>query len=121
MAAYHITAKQIQERGIAIKKERNKMSQEVTSKTINESGRTVLMQTRDVFLSEYKEELGEREFKSMFSIIDNEYYALIEKDVKEGRIITQEVYDSLAVGQRFHFNKHYNHRGDKVRTINFKG
>ncbi|MEK3955759.1 MULTISPECIES: hypothetical protein [unclassified Psychrobacillus] len=92
------------------------MSQEVTGKTINGSGRAILMQTRDVYLAEYKEDLGEREFKSMFSIIDNEYYALIEKDIKEGRIITQEVYASLAEGQRFHFNKHYNHRGDKVKT-----
>lgn len=72
------------------------------------------MQTRDVFMEEYKEDLGEREFKDMFPSIDNEYYSLIEKEIKDGKTIALEVYDSLAEGQRFHFNKHYNHRGDKV-------
>lgn len=74
--------------------------------------------TRDEYLEEYKVELGEIEFKGMLPSIDNEYFALIEKEVKEGRTITPEVYDSLAEGQRFHFNKHYNHRGDKVKKNN---
>lgn len=72
------------------------------------------MKTKDEFLKEYKTDLGEQEFKSMYSIIDNEYYELVEKDAKNGLVISQEVYDSLSEGQRFHFDKHYNHRGDMV-------
>lgn len=72
------------------------------------------METRNEYLEKEKVELGEIEFKSLFHIIDNDYYAMVENYVKEGKTISQDVYDSLAEGQRFHFNKHYNHRGDKV-------
>lgn len=72
------------------------------------------METRNEYFEKEKVELGEIEFKSLFHIIDNDYYAMVENYVKEGKTISQDVYDSLAEGQRFHFNKHYNHRGDKV-------
>lgn len=75
----------------------------------------ILMQTRLKYLEVAEKELGAIEFKSMFHMIDNEYYALIEKEVKSGKSINQDVYESLTEGQRFHFNKHYNHRGDKVQ------
>ena len=72
------------------------------------------MQTRNEYLKEAELELGEKEFSFMYAGIDNEYYALVEKHVKQGQAISKKVYDSLAEGQRFHFNKHYNHRDDKV-------
>lgn len=72
------------------------------------------METRDEFLERSKEELGEKEFQGMKSRLDNEYYGMIEMLMKEGDTISQAVYDSLTEGQRYHFNKHYNHRNDKV-------
>lgn len=75
------------------------------------------MLTKQEFMEEAKLDLGEVDFKSMFHVLDNEYYELVEKEVKEGKIITQEVYDSLTDGQRYHFNKHHNHRRDKVQAI----
>jgi len=46
---------------------------------------------------------------------DNEYYKLIENHIKQkGNTIPNEVYNSLTQGQQYHFNKCYNHRGDKV-------
>lgn len=72
------------------------------------------METRDEFLERSKKELGEKEFEGMKSSLDNEYYGMIEMLMKEGDTISQVVYDSLTEGQRYHFNKHYNHRNDKV-------
>lgn len=73
------------------------------------------MLTRDEYLAEAKKELGEKEFLDLYIGIDNEYYALVEKEAKQGKAISRKVYESLAEGQRFHFNKHYNHRGDRVQ------
>lgn len=74
------------------------------------------MQTRSEFLEEAKEELGETEFNSMSHCLDNEYYESIEKQVKDGKFITKEVFDSLSEGQKFHFTKHHNFRGDKIQN-----
>lgn len=74
------------------------------------------MQTRSEFLEEAKVELGEIEFKSLYHSLDNEYYESIEKQVKDGKVITKEVFDSLSEGQKFHFTKHYNFRGDKIQN-----
>lgn len=72
------------------------------------------MKTRDEYLREAKAELGEREYANLSSGIDNEYYALVENQAKQGIPISRFVYDNLSKGQRYHFNKHYNHRGDLV-------
>lgn len=72
------------------------------------------MKTRDEYLNEAREELGEREFSALYVGIDNEYYRMIELHVKQGKTISKRVYDSLSAGQSYHFNKHYNHRGDMV-------
>lgn len=72
------------------------------------------MQTREVFLNEAKQEVGEKEYKDLYPSFDNEYYEGIIQEVKNGKRISKEVYNSLSNGQRYHFNKHYNHRGDKV-------
>lgn len=72
------------------------------------------MQTRYDYLDEARKDLGERVFKSIEANLDNEYYVMIECEVKEGKIISPEVYESLSRGQKYHFTKHYNHRGDKV-------
>lgn len=73
------------------------------------------MVTREEYLKQEKEELGS-DFTHLEAGIDNEYYSMVEKEVKDGKTISQAVYDSLTQGQRFHFNKHYNHRGDKVHN-----
>lgn len=72
------------------------------------------MKTRNEYLQKAQEELGEKEYKNLSHSIDNEYYLLIENSVKAGNKISQEVYDSLSEGQKYHFNKHYNHRNDKI-------
>lgn len=72
------------------------------------------MQTRDEYMKEAKEELGEQDFSSLYVSIDNEYYEIVSSQVKKGNEISKDVYNSLTDGQKFHFNKHYNHRGDMV-------
>lgn len=42
------------------------------------------------------------------------YYDDIENYIKNGNKITLRMYESLSLGQKFHFNKHYNYRGDKI-------
>lgn len=74
----------------------------------------IKMQTKNEYFEENKEELGEILFQTIFHIVDNDYYMLIEKEIKDGKTISQYVYDSLSEDQKFHFNKHYNYRGDKV-------
>lgn len=73
------------------------------------------MQTRDEFLEEAKQELGEQEFLHLSVAIDNEYYEMVEDQVKQGIAISKTIYESLAEGQRYHFNKHYNHRNNMVQ------
>lgn len=73
------------------------------------------MQTRDEYLKEAEIELGERKFKHMRPGLDNSYYRNVASQASEGNPISGAVYDSLSEGQRFHFNKHYNHRGTMVR------
>lgn len=73
------------------------------------------METREEYLEKARTELGD-DFPHLVAGIDNEYYATVEKEVKQGKSISQEVYNSLAEGQKYHFNKHYNHRGDKVHN-----
>lgn len=72
------------------------------------------MQTRDEYLKQAKEELGERVYADLSSSIDNDYYSHVESQAKQGIPISRFVYDNLSKGQRYHFNKHYNHRGDMV-------
>jgi hypothetical protein len=71
------------------------------------------VETKDEYLERARQEVGE-DFSGLALAFDNEYYELVEKEVKSGKTISQAVYHSLSQGQRFHFNKHYNHRGDKV-------
>jgi hypothetical protein len=72
------------------------------------------METRDEYITRAKYELGEQVFSDLYVGIDNDYYAIVETKVKEGKAISKNVYDSLTEGQRFHFNKHFNPRGDMV-------
>lgn len=74
----------------------------------------ICLKTRAEYLEIEKNAIGERDFAGMYSVIDNEYYELVEKEVKNGNLISRKVYESLSKGQQFHFNKHYNHRGDKI-------
>ena len=72
------------------------------------------METRDEYIQKAKEELGEQTFSDLYVGIDNEYYAMVETQAKSGKAIDKKVYDSLTEGQRYHFNKHFNHRGEMV-------
>jgi rubrerythrin len=74
------------------------------------------METRYEFIQAAKEELG-NDYKGLESAFENEYYEMVENEIKAGNTITQEVYDSLTEGQKFHFNKHYNYLGDKVQSM----
>lgn len=76
-------------------------------------------QTISITLTEYlnseKMLFGSDYSECMEGTIRDEYYnEKIVTPVKNGAIITQHVYESLTQGQKFHFNKHLNHRGDKV-------
>ena len=74
-------------------------------------------QTRQEYIQEQQRELAEEGLKP-YEIqeinFDSEYYELIENHIKQGGVITNEIYHSLTQGQQYHFNKHYNSRGDKV-------
>lgn len=72
---------------------------------------------RTVFIEQERMGLledGEIVSDTMLSSIDNEYYNMLCEHIKKGNTITSEIYDDLSDGQKYHFNKHYNHRGDKV-------
>lgn len=73
-----------------------------------------MLETRDEYMDKAKEELGEREFSLLYAGIENDYYAIVEAHAKQGKAISKKVHDSLTEGQRYHFNKHFNHRGDMV-------
>lgn len=72
------------------------------------------MKTRDEYLNDAKVELGERVYADLSSSIDNDYYSHVASQAKQGIPISRMVYDNLSKGQRYHFNKHYNHRNDMV-------
>ena len=76
-------------------------------------------QTISITLSEYlnseKMLFGSDYSDCMEGALRDEYYnEKIVNTVKNGAIITQHVYDSLTQGQKFHFDKHLNYRGDKI-------
>lgn len=75
-----------------------------------------MLQTKEEYFEQEKNEIGDLEFRNMKHCIDNAYYDLVEAHVKTGNSISHRVYDSLSEGQRFHFNKHYNYRNDKVQN-----
>jgi len=73
------------------------------------------METRTDYIKKAIEE--QKEYLSIDTITaaaSDEYYNAIEKLMKVGGEISQAVYDSLTEYQQFHFNKHYNFRGDKI-------
>jgi hypothetical protein len=70
--------------------------------------------TLTAFLSKEKKKLGKMYSSSFESSLKDQHYQDIEKHVKAGGTITQEVFDSLDGGKQFHFNKHYNYRGGKI-------
>ena len=49
------------------------------------------------------------------SLIPKEYYEKLETFVKyESGTITRKAFNSLPSNLQWHFNKHYNHRNDKI-------
>lgn len=75
------------------------------------------MKMRDEYLSDAKLELGERVYADLSSSIDNDYYSHVESQAKQGIPISRFIYNNLSKGQRYHFNKHYNYRGDMVKEF----
>lgn len=74
-------------------------------------------QMRSEYIAEQQQELlveGFKPYEIQEINFDNEYYELIENHIKQGGVITNEAYQSLTNGQKYHFNKHYNYRNDKV-------
>lgn len=79
-------------------------------------------QNRKEYIIEQQEELkkeGWKEYEIKEINFDDEYYAIVEDHIKQSGTITQEVYNSLTDGQKYHFNKHYNHRNDKIINSNY--
>jgi hypothetical protein len=76
----------------------------------------MMMETKEEYMKEAKEELGDKEFSDFYVGLDNEFYSMVEKQAKQGKAISEKVYNSLSEGQRFHFNKHYNYRGDMIHN-----
>ena len=76
-----------------------------------------MTKTRFEYIAEQQAELsaeGLKPYEIKEINFDDEYYTIIENHIKQGGSITNEIYNSLTDGQKYHFNKHYNYRGDKV-------
>jgi len=79
-------------------------------------------QTRTEYISEQRAELaieGLTPLEIQELNFDNEYYTLVEDHLKQGKNITNEMYNDLTQGQKYHFNKKYNSRGDKVLNSDY--
>jgi len=77
--------------------------------------KTISELTRHEYIAQQREEM--KGFFISDCILDdlsNNYYDYICEWMRAGNSITQLVYDSFTDGQKFHFNKHYNYRGDKI-------
>jgi hypothetical protein len=74
-----------------------------------------MKRTLQEFLKDRKNQYGDLMTDIVESACINEYYDYIKMHVGgcNGKI-TQKIYDSMTDGQKFHFNKHYNFRGDKI-------
>jgi hypothetical protein len=73
------------------------------------------MPTRTDYMNSQRLEAGEFYSDLMDDSFSNEYYGTIEQHLKEGGTITREVYNDLTEGQKYHFNRRWNVRGDKVQ------
>jgi hypothetical protein len=68
------------------------------------------------YINTAKKELGQDYSDCMEGSIKDEYYNTIIADTcKNGGKITMAVFDSLEPWQKFHFNKHYNYRGEGLK------
>lgn len=75
--------------------------------------------TRQEYLNKAKAVLG-KEYKSLESTIENEYYNILCDKVKAGETISEKVYNDLTEGQKYHFAKHHNYNGDKINSHEHK-
>lgn len=71
--------------------------------------------TMQDFLENQKLELKDLYSESIKYQLSNDYYNIVCDVMRQGDVVTQRVYDSLEDNQKWHFNKHYNFRGDKVK------
>jgi hypothetical protein len=75
----------------------------------NKTGRQTKM-TRTQYIASEKQEAGEFWRSTMEDPTSNEYY----NNYIAKHQITLSQYNDLTEGQKFHYNKHYNHRGDMI-------
>lgn len=76
-----------------------------------------MLETRTQHIKEQRAEIeaaGITYSETLAAELSDEYYEILEYSIKQGGTITQEQYNDLTEGQKFHFNKHYNHRSDKI-------
>jgi hypothetical protein len=74
-----------------------------------------MLQSLTEFLEEAKDEIGDlNDYNILENSLKSEYYELIEAHVKAGGTLTRKQFNQLDGMLQFHFNKHYNYRGDKV-------
>ena len=75
------------------------------------------MLTLQEYLQEQKEELKLLYSSDIETMLIDEYYNNICEYMRNNNslgLISKKVYNSLTQGQKYHFDKHFNYRGDKV-------
>jgi hypothetical protein len=75
--------------------------------------------TFEIYFDEVKNELICNDWKlqdiySMKGNFQDDHYQEIIENVKNGSLITEEVFNSLDSMKQYHFNKHYNYYNDKI-------
>ena len=79
----------------------------------------IYTKTFDVFFEETKIELLENEWKlkdviSMKGNFEDDHYKELIENVKNGSLITSDVFNNLDSLKQYHFNKHYNAYNDRI-------
>lgn len=74
--------------------------------------------TREQYLKEQLREYllaGNEATDAILTGLNDEWYNEITKNITQFKgTITLAEYNSMTAGQEYHFNKHYNLRGDKI-------
>lgn len=73
--------------------------------------------TKQQFIAAKRQEYGQYYSDSMLSEIITQHYNELSEAVKKGDTIDDSTYASLDSMQKYHFDKHYNYRGDKVKVM----
>ena len=68
---------------------------------------TIYSITRKDFLEAAQAMIDGQDFEDLRITLEDEHYKLIEDHAKKGGAISANTFDSLDMGKRFHFLKHY--------------